>query len=774
MDLGKAKLLRTGINALHQALHPIHGIAWTDGKQVALTVVCLVNGEVKFGDSNVIGCFEHVHGLYWGSVCCTGALALLAVQHKKHITVWQLQHSTLENNKLLVSQTCELGEIFPILPQGCVWHPKSDALVVLTKRDASVLFAVQTDNRRVKADIKGSGLIHCACWTKDGNRLVIAIGSTLHSYIWNDSQKTLNPCNFCPIFDVGGYICAIEASMDMQVAVATELPLDKICGLNAGMAFDVTGEMGSLMSRSSVITVDEDCSMEVRRRSIDSERSLAADSIISSSSSACPIELTHLLANHRKSDPSPLIHLKRRDSLTGSGHDSSHLILVTFERKVTTTRKVSVPGILVPDIITFDSCGHTIVVASNSCNTILVYSVTPSSMPNIQQIHLQKNERPKGLCFLTEKILLLLIGKQKSNDPAFLPSSNSDRFLIRLMTKKLVANDPELSESYQTGQSAINIPGMRKYFENLSKEEQIAGRELLLPGSTIIQSPSGRRRLIEEVRSAIGEEIPEMSSPEMLDGSTPCDSSVTLASFDAEPINRSVTILGRAGTPNRDLNSPVNPKEDGRRLSHASISSKNGDFANEKIEHMSRNMEQLYGSFSEMKQCISQISDYTRNGKKSMMTYPSAFEPPFIYIFCQKKLLENTVVDEKRVFLLCEGKLRLSMIQDIFNLCVVEMFHGSNWIVLMADNDGFIPLLFKHKQQIMIRDGNQVSQTAEFPPPPPPLNNIDSEKRWPMLGAAPSNVCGTYAVDFVRISVIGNQLYTYGKQWQSPSHFGQY
>uniref|UniRef100_A0A4W3IHS5 WD repeat and coiled-coil-containing protein n=1 Tax=Callorhinchus milii TaxID=7868 RepID=A0A4W3IHS5_CALMI len=730
MDLGKAKLLRTGINALHQALHPIHGIAWTDGKQVALTVVCLVNGEVKFGDSNVIGCFEHVHGLYWGSVCCTGALALLAVQHKKHITVWQLQHSTLENNKLLVSQTCELGEIFPILPQGCVWHPKSDALVVLTKRDASVLFAVQTDNRRVKADIKGSGLIHCACWTKDGNRLVIAIGSTLHSYIWNDSQKTLNPCNFCPIFDVGGYICAIEASMDMQVAVATELPLDKICGLNAGMAFDVTGEMGSLMSRSSVITVDEDCSMEVRRRSIDSERSLAADSIISSSSSACPIELTHLLANHRKSDPSPLIHLKRRDSLTGSGHDSSHLILVTFERKVTTTRKVSVPGILVPDIITFDSCGHTIVVASNSCNTILVYSVTPSSMPNIQQIHLQKNERPKGLCFLTEKILLLLIGKQKSNDPAFLPSSNSDRFLIRLMTKKLVANDPELSESYQTGQSAINIPGMRKYFENLSKEEQIAGRELLLPGSTIIQSPSGRRRLIEEVRSAIGEEIPEMSSPEMLDGSTPCDSSVTLASFDAEPINRSVTILGRAGTPNRDLNSPVNPKEDGRRLSHASISSKNGDFANEKIEHMSRNMEQLYGSFSEMKQCISQISDYTRNGKKSMMTYPSAFEPPFIYIFCQKKLLENTVVDEKRVFLLCEGKLRLSMIQDIFNLCVVEMFHGSNWIVLMADNDGFIPLLFKHKQQIMIRDGNQVSQTAEFPPPPPPLNNIDSEKRY--------------------------------------------
>ncbi|XP_067840413.1 WD repeat and coiled-coil-containing protein isoform X2 [Heptranchias perlo] len=672
MELGKAKLLRTGINLLHQALHPIHGIAWTDGKQVALTAIYLVNGEVKFGDSSVIGSFEHVSGLHWGPVCYTGAVALLAVQHKKHITVWQLQNSTSEHNKLLVSETCELGEIFPILQQGCVWHPNHDALVVLTKRDASVLFAVQIDNRRVKADIKGSGLIHCACWTTNGNRLVIAIGSALHSYIWNNAQKTLHACNFCPIFDVGGYICAIEACLDLQVVVTTELPLDKICGLNAGITFDVTptSETGSLISRSTMLAVDENRSMDIRRKSIDSARPLVEDPTLSSSG---PLNLTHLLANHRKSDPSPLIHLKRRDCLTGSGRDSSHLILVTFERKVTTTRKVSIPGILVPDIISFDPCRCTIAVSSNSCNMILVYSVTPSSMPNIQQIQLQKNERPKGLCFLTEKLLLLLVGRQKSNDLAFLPSSNSDRYLIRLLTKKLLLDDASvLSETLQIEQPGINISGMKKYFENLSKEEPITGKELLLPGDTTIQFPNGRRGFIEEVKNNSSEQSSEASTPKLTEGASPIASAVILRSYDAEPVNSSITMHGLR-TPNKDLISPILLKGDQTTQSHAGTLLYNSDNANDKIEQLSRKMERLFDSFTEMKQCHSQMSDYMRNGKKSSMAYPA--DPSFLYVICQKKLQENTVVDEKRAFILCEGKLRLSTVQDVFNLFVVEMFH---------------------------------------------------------------------------------------------------
>ncbi|XP_043532927.1 WD repeat and coiled-coil-containing protein [Chiloscyllium plagiosum] len=726
MELGKAKLLRTGINVLHQAVHPLHGIAWTDGKQVALTAIYLVNGEVKFGDSNVIGSFEHVSGLHWGPVCCTGALALLAVQHKKHVTVWQLQNSTLEHNKLLVSQTCELGEIFPILQQGCVWHPKHDVLVVLTKRDASVLFAVQIDNRRVKADIKGSGLIHCACWTTDGNHLVIAVGSALHSYIWNNNQKTLHACNFCPIFDVGGRICAIEACLDFQVVVTTELPLDKICSLNAGATFDISpmSETGSLMSRPTMLAVEENQSLNMRRKSVDSSRSLAEGPILSTSS---PLDLTHLLATHRKSDPSPLIHLKRRDCLTGSGHDSSYLILVTFERKVTITRKVSIPGILVPDIVCFDPCRSTIAVSSNNCNIILVYSVTPSSMPNIQQIQLHKNERPKGLCFLTEKLLLLLVGRQKINDVAFLPSSNSDRYLIRLMTKKLLLDDGSVSSEI-LGQPSINISGMKKYFEDLSKEERFTGKELLLPGNCAVQFPNIKKRLIEEVKNSSSEQSSEASMPKQSGQVSPSEPAVIL-SYNAESVNRSIDNHG-LGTPNRNLTSPVLFNGDQVTQSPASTPLNIGDSANDKMEQLSKKMDRLFESLTEIKQCLSQISDYAKNGKKSSVAYSS--DPSIIYVIYQKILQENTIVDEKRAFTLCEGRLRLNTVQEVFNIFAVEMFHGSNWIVLTADDDGFAPLMFKPNQEIIIRDGRLNTGSIEFPPPPSPTDSISLETQRTM------------------------------------------
>ncbi|XP_033859805.3 WD repeat and coiled-coil-containing protein-like [Acipenser ruthenus] len=708
MELGKAKLLRVGLNALSQAIHPVHGIAWTDGRQVGLTAIYMVNGEPMFGDANVIGQFEHVLGLFWGPACCTDSPPLLAVQHKKHVTVWQLQLSTLEPNKLLCRQTCEMGEPFPVLSQGCVWHPKKDVLAILTKKDASVLFTVRTDNRRVKADIKASGLIHCACWTKDGTRLVVAIGSALHSYIWNDIQKSLSMCSFCPIFDVGGYICAIESTMDAQVAVATELPLDKICGLNAGIAFDVpTGtETGSLPSQSSVLVVDEDRFFDLRRKSIDSERSLAVSSIASSTSG--PLDLTHILANHRKSDPSPLIHLKRRDHATGTGQDSSHLILVTFERKVTTTRKVSIPGILVPDIIAFDPKAHTVAVASNTCNMVLVYSVTSSAMPNIQQIQLQKNERPKGVCFLNDTMLLLLVGKQKSNDPAFLPSSNTDKYIIRLMTKELIYDKESCSStvSAQSPQSlldlGVSIPGIKKYFENLSKEDRAVGKELLLPGNTAIQSPSGRRKFIEEVKS---EESPVTSVTDLTDKATSSDSSIAIEHFDAEPINRSAG-LNMMGMFCSEPSRPSSPRLEAERLNCAPTVPMSNSLPKDKnVEQLSQNLEHLFVRFSEVQQCLSEITDFTRNGKKSSGAYPASSEPPFINITCHKQLSENVFIDERRPVLLCEGKLSLRVVQELFNLSIVEMSHGTLWIVLVADGEGFVPLTFKPKDEIAVRDG---------------------------------------------------------------------
>ncbi|EOB06228.1 WD repeat-containing protein C2orf44-like protein, partial [Anas platyrhynchos] len=707
MELGKAKLLRTGLNALYQAIHPVHGIAWTDGKQVVLTALYYQNGELKFGDSSVVGQFEHVYGLYWGPCCSAETPALLAVQHKKHVSVWQLGCSATEKNKPLVSQTCEIGEPFPLLSQGCVWHPKQEVLAVLTKRDASVLHAVRTDNSRVKADIKSSGLIHCACWTKDGNRLVVAIGSALHSYIWDDAQKTLNVCSFCPVFDVGGYICAMEATLDFQIAVATELPLDNICGLNAGITFDTPSgtETGSLVSQSMVFG-DEEYSMDLRRRSTDSDRSGTVDSIASSSSG--PMDLTHILANHRRSDPGPLITLKRKDSATINGQDSSYLILVTFERKVTTTRKVTIPGILVPDIMAFDLRAQIVAVASNTSNIVLVYSVTSSCMPHIQQIQLEKNERPKGLCFLTDKLLLILIGKQKFPEPNFIPSSSSDRYVMRLMAKELMLEE-DSSALPDTKQhmlysfvSSVNIPGKRKFFENLATEDQGPSRELLIPRSTVIQSPSGRRRLIEEVKSPSYEQSSSSSVSDLDEKKLPGDTSIALENLDAEPTNRSMALLG-FGTPARPSSRPVSPKVQFSVIQETS-SSKNNNLPSERgMSHISRNLERLCGSFNELQLSLSEITDLAKNGRRVSLAYPCSQEPPVVHITYQKCFSNGAVTEETKDVLLCDGKIHLNLVQQLFDLPIIEMKHGSSWIVLTADKDGFVPLIFKAAQEIIIR-----------------------------------------------------------------------
>ncbi|XP_057877145.1 WD repeat and coiled-coil-containing protein [Melospiza georgiana] len=717
MDLGKAKLLRTGLNALYQAIHPVHGIAWTDGKQVILTTLYYQNGELKFGDSSILGQFEHVHGLYWGPYCSTDTPALLAVQHKKHVSIWQLVYSSAEKKKPLISQTCEVGEPFPLLSQGCVWHPKKEVLAVLTKRDASVLHAVRTDNTRVKAEIKSSGVIHCACWTKDGNRLVVAIGSTLHSYIWDNAQKTLNICSFCPVFDVGGYICAIEATLDFQIAVATELPLDNICGINAGIAFDVPSgtEAGSLISQSALVLGDEEYSMDTRRKSIDSDRS-GVDSVASSSSG--PVDLTHILANHRRSDPSPLITLKRKDSAAANGQDSSHLILVTFERKVTTTRKVTIPGILVPDIMAFDLRAQIVAVASNTSNIVLVYSVTSSSMPHIQQIQLEKNERPKGLCFLTDKLLLILIGKQRFPDPNLIPSSSSDRYVMRLMVKELMLEEnssalPETKQNmFYNFESSVNIPGKRKFFENLATEDQSQSRELIIPRSTVIQSPSGRRRLIEEVKSPSYEQSSSSSVSDLDEKRLPGDSSVALETLDAEPMNRSVSLRG-FGSPSRISSRPTSPKVQFNVIQEASNSPKNNNLPSERgMSHISRNLERLCGSFNELQLSLSEITDLARNGRRISLAYPCSQEPPVVHVTYQKSFSNGSVTEETKDVLLCDGKIYLSLVQQLFDLPVIEMKHGSSWIVLTADKDGFVPLIFKATQEIIIRDGTDSSEVC--------------------------------------------------------------
>lgn len=73
-------------------------------------------------------------------------------------------------------------------------------------------------------------------------------------------------------------------------------------------------------------------------------------------------------------------------------------------------------------------------------------------------------------------------------------------------------------------------------------------------------------------------------------------------------------------------------------------------------------------------------------------------------MLCSETLFVGPVV-EKRAVLLCNGKLRLSTVQQTFGLSLIEMLHGSHWILLCDDSEGFIPLTFTATQEITIRDG---------------------------------------------------------------------
>lgn len=447
MDLGKGKLLRTGLNSLYQAIHPTHGLAWTDGNQIVLTDLQLHSGEAKFGDSEVIGQFEQVCGLSWAPSSTASMPALLAVQHKKHIVVWQLCPSTLGSSKWQISQVSEIRESLPVLNQGCVWHPKSTVLSVFTAQYVSIFPDVHCNSFQVKVDINTKGQIYCACWTLDGQRLVVAIDSSLHSYIWDSAQKTLHKCSFCPVFDVYCSIRSITATVDSQVAIATELPLDKICSLNPSETFGVPprGEdagVHTLPVIGSIPSKDE----PVPSPEINSGLTV-------SPSFSDPLDLSHIHFNQSKAEESPLICQREKYYLTGTGQGSSHLVLVTFEKSITKTRKFAIPGILVPDLIASNLKAHLVAVASNTCNIILIYHAIPSSMPKIQQIQLESTKRPKGMHFLTDRLLLISVGKQKFIETAFLPSSESDQYTIRLIVKEVILGQ-ESSIIYTESQSA--------------------------------------------------------------------------------------------------------------------------------------------------------------------------------------------------------------------------------------------------------------------------------------------------------------------------------
>lgn len=665
MELGNGKLLRTGLNSLNQAVHPTHGLAWTDGNRVVLTGLQLHNGEAKFGDSQVLGKFDYVCGLSWAPLSAAPGPTLLAIQHKKHVAVWQLRPSTSGSSKWQMSQTSEIRESLPLLPQGCVWHPKDAVLAVLTAQDASIFPDVHSDGSRVKVDINTRGRIYCACWTLDGQRLVVAIDSSLHSYTWDSAQKSLHSCAFCPVLDVNRPIRSITATVDSQVAIATELPLHKLCSLNASEAFDAPPG-----GRDA----------GVRAQPVGETPPGEGSSGATVSPFSDPLDLTRIHFNRSGAEEGPLICVRERDYLTGTGQDSSHLVLVTFKKAITMTKKVAIPGILVPDLIAFNLKAQLVAVAANTCNVILVYSVTPSSMPNIQQIQLESNERPKGLCFLTDRLLLISVGKPKPTEAVFLPSSESDQYSVCLIVREVTLGRESSgtpAES-QGAYSAFNAQLEKADREQMVETLSLGLRQglLLTADASLAQSGRSGRALIQEVESP--------SSPPPRDSIV--QETLLRPSWLWPALPRPSWTPDHTSTPEPNLPPRQNLGEE------------------KETCPLSRELAVLSRHLVGMQQSLFELTDSLQKEKRFSPVYPLSQDPPYVHLVYQKP--SSVGPAEKRAVLLCDGKLRLSTVQQMFGLYLVEMLHDSHWILLSADSQGFIPLTFTASQTVVVRDGS--------------------------------------------------------------------
>ncbi|KAK0143643.1 WD repeat and coiled-coil-containing protein [Merluccius polli] len=867
MELGKAKLMKTGLNALHQAVHP------GARRGVCLTPLLLPaagvgggggGGEVRFGDANVIGQFEHVLGLSWAPACGRppGAPALLAVQHKKHVTVWQLRlggggagaaaaaaaaAAAPErcDTTLLCAQTCELSEPWPLLPQGCVWHPALDVLAVLTRRDASVLFQVRGGGgrrwRRRQLRVRPPGPGGRPARRRrplrllDQGRRPAGGGGGRRPALVRVGRRPARACCRAPSAPCSTWAAACapwRPRPGRRSPWRRSCPWTSCAGSAAGAAvFEAPAQ-----DPPSPHAADGAAAADSSRRSF-------LETACSSLASSGPVDLTHLLARHRRSDPSPLLHLQRRDAAAaaaaaaaGAGQDSSHLILVTYERKVTTSRRVSIPGILVPDVVAFDPRGATVAVASNACSMVLVYCVAASSaVPSVQQISLQKSERPKGACFLSDRLLLLMVGRQKScaaDNAAFLPSSsasNTDKYALRMVVKDLVHGgggdgDPAAAAAMVAATAAscaspssaffpraesparLHQERIRRHSEHAPRDERLGQgiKDLVLPGGGAVGAGGGGGgaavprggagagwwRRCASRRPPAAPPWRTLTAAARTPPATPTSLRFDASDNKPPPLSGGHATAAAAPPPAWDKGVAAAARE--------------------------RGLEQL---------CMAEIRDYAQNGKKAVAAatagatpYPSALEPPYVNITCQdsrrrredfpgvpymsrskrqagsaaldalilpgrllclrglvrgkglhlmesakrprlfsratsqrvemvvkeqRQLSENVFFDERRPVLLCEGKLRLSALHDLFNLTTVEMSSGTYgrvfvlllllllvlcgplWIVLVADAGGFVPLTFKPRDELTVRNGRRKSPflspgSPETPSPPAP------------------------------------------------------
>ncbi|KAL8578099.1 hypothetical protein ACOMHN_055419 [Nucella lapillus] len=398
MELGKGKLRRNGMNNLLNSLHEQHGLLWTDGKGIYLAPVHLKHDHTLDNAPSLrLGEFDNVQSVHWSCGGAGGGCYMGAV-HQASVTVWQVSGATPH---LAFKQVRKIS-VQPI-PQGCLWNPQCDVVCLLSHQQCSFYFR-HTHNRGSFAfPSLENGKISCGCWSPDGKRLVICVGTALLIYTWTDIEANINDfvTTAWRIPGVSGHITAIVAASDSSVVCATALPLDLLCTNNNNNHHDSLAFPGVGNSQPGADGV-------LRPHGAPSVK----DTLLS----------LHLAAKGEVQDTAMLSVVQLRSGV----HDPC---VVT---------SAVVPGLLSPDLLHFQMESQCVVVGSNTQSGLQVFALLENQLAFAGHLTLGKEERPKGVCGLRASRsagshgVLVLAGKTEAGDAAFPSANNTAHFSLAL------------------------------------------------------------------------------------------------------------------------------------------------------------------------------------------------------------------------------------------------------------------------------------------------------------------------------------------------------
>lgn len=395
MELGRINVRGQNVNLLWQAIHPQHGLVWTNGKAILLEKVCIFDGVVENNTPLKLGEFEHpVKSVHWSSNVGPST-CYLSVIHTQHVSIWKVDGLV---PKLSFKQVRKLN-VHPV-PQGCLWNPGRDILCVLAKQQCSFFFSHTQNKGSYAFPPIESGVIRCGTWTDDGTKLVLCVGAGLMVYSWPEIDSTMS--KFYSVVwripNLEGSVSSIVSLSNNTVLCAAELPLETLCKVKDTFVIPDFNEK------------DDN----------------AYDTIVPMNSGS----ITETLLNLPRSPQCDI------DSTT-------QLITVDLleSREPRMVSMKGVNGILSPELLLFMPHIKSVVIGSNTQNILQVFTFQDgdltSDLIKTAEIKLDKQERPKGISNVLSPLpnqngVLITVGRRASSDSAFLSSSPGAAMDIKL------------------------------------------------------------------------------------------------------------------------------------------------------------------------------------------------------------------------------------------------------------------------------------------------------------------------------------------------------